>query len=696
MLKKTRKQIITLGIAGLVSTGSLFSGTSLNCVYAQEEMAAAETAEGVPEEQAADTDEKDKVKAKPSESEDSLNINIRNSSNEYIVGLNAKLYKTDEATVNAVINEHKEYLTDYFVQERVKETGSLSAEWITSSDSRSIKKEAGFYVLFTNNDQLPNLYISISESGEVKTGFYNYDSGAINWDSTDDKTIDYKSSSYNNLESYVNPKIRVRNARTKGASIDSAKVALYKKTASELLEVTGSRNAWGEYEYKIDYPAEYVIRNTEIADSYKKFADIEFSVVRNTQTGLAEFVLADKSRDDINLISYSGDSVMDLEPMYFPQETYEAYFDIIADYSDTASFPVAVKTDLSGLSGLEWALKDPEVLANTDIKLYKYDYIDYISIIDENGGMTGATQGAIWETLKSKAQLIEQWSAAEQSHTINISPGDYYIAVNDTLFGLNEPSVYFGLIGGEGDIREYDIYGEDHSKNYIEDPGNLFVKIDAFDLWAKYVDPAIMIKSPDGVSLSEGTEIEIYRKDGDKLIKTDRTAKNQEGIYYGYDSEIGSYINTFMEHPGTYIIRCIKAPDGYAPFSDITVKTVTNEYGYPEIEILDDNGNDVKIRGFYGDTPIYYHMDINPALIEISLKRNSAASGVSGGAVPVGYVSENVENASPANTKGSDAKVVSAAKTGDGNNTAAYLAAAGAVVAAAAGAVIVRKRKKED
>ena len=158
----------------------------------------------------------------------------------------------------------------------------------------------------------------------------------------------------------------------------------------------------------------------------------------------------------------------------------------------------------------------------------------------------------------------------------------------------------------------------------------------------------------------------------------------------------GSYINTFMEHPGTYIIRCIKAPDGYAPFSDITVKTVTNEYGYPEIEILDDNGNDVKIRGFYGDTPIYYHKDINPALIEISLKRNSAASGVSGGAVPVGYVSGNVENASPANTKWSDAKVVSAAKTGDGNNTAAYLAAAGAVVAAAAGAVIVRKRKKED
>lgn len=695
MLKKTKRQIITLGIAGILSAGSLFSGVALNTVYAQDEPPAASEEnqkEKATNASGAMQEEENKDDATSGQdSEDSLSINIRNNRNEYITGLKAYIYNIDEATVNSVINEHKEYLTNYFVREKAKAAGKLSAEWMTSSASQIIKKEAGFYVLFTNNDQMPNLYISISESGGVKTGFYNYDPGAINWNSTDDKTIDYKNGTYNNLESYVNPKIRVRDLRYKGVSVESAKVALYKKTLSGLLEVTGSRNPGGEFEYSIDYPADYVIKNTDIAESYKKFADVEFSVVRSADTGSAEFVLADKSRDDIDLISYSGDSVMYEEPVYGSQETYEAYFDIVVDHADVATFPVTVKTDLSDLAGLEWALKDPEVLANTDIKLYKYNYMDYMSIIDENGGMMGATQGVIWETLKSKAQLVEQWSAAEQAHAINIGPGDYYIAVNDTMYGSNAPSVYFGVLEGEGDIREYDIYGEDSSKNYIEDPGNLFVKIHDSDLWAKYVDPAIMIKSQDGVSLSEGTEIEIYRKDGDKLIKTDRTAKNQKGTCYDYDSEIGSYINTFMEHPGTYIIRCIKAPDGYAPFSDITVKTITNEYGYPEIEILDNNGVDVKISGFYyKGTPNYYRKDIDPALIEISLKRSSASSGV-----PDGAASGNVENASPANTKASGAKVVSAAKTGDSGLSAIYLVAAGAAVAAV-GAVIVRKCKKEE
>ncbi len=47
MLKKTRKQIITFGITGIVGAGSLFSGIALNSVYAQEETQAVEVSEEV-------------------------------------------------------------------------------------------------------------------------------------------------------------------------------------------------------------------------------------------------------------------------------------------------------------------------------------------------------------------------------------------------------------------------------------------------------------------------------------------------------------------------------------------------------------------------------------------------------------------------------------------------------------------------
>ena len=304
----------------------------------------------------------------------------------------------------------------------------------------------------------------------------------------------------------------------------------------------------------------------------------------------------------------------------------------------TEMFPVDFRTILG--SDMGWIEeKDPSILNNLEIKLYKLDIERYREIIDENlGGFFNLTRGTIYNQAISEAQLVDKWSLSESNHITNLSGGDYFLSAHDSLYGLNEPYPYFTITDDGKEMYSYEIEGskdDDITSTTIYKEGSvgtsreIKVNITHADLLVKYIDPLINIYDSSGNNITDKCEIAFYKKDNMDYKKDNMELNLTTGTYvsifhdrYDRDEYGGCSKTAALEHPGTHIIRCVNVPPGYKKFDDVTLEIRNQKYvddgsdmGWPIIEIDDK----CKSYAKWALEPNIWYNHIDPAIINITL-----------------------------------------------------------------------------
>ena len=315
-----------------------------------------------------------------------------------------------------------------------------------------------------------------------------------------------------------------------------------------------------------------------------------------------------------------------------PLDYFNKYADLIAetawvenDNSDVTqscevSFNTVYNSTYDGNDLEVLFSKDPSILDKIEIKLYKLSADRFYSIAQEHGGYAGATSGGITNQAIEEGELIDTWTATEEKHIVEqLTDGDYFITVNGELYRNNNPRLYFKIEENGKIIKllknyEYrDSISPYEEITIFEEGGKgsareLDIKTSSSDLLAHYIDPDINITDNSGNSVE--CEIEVFRKEGDSLEKNLTTSNRGDyNIFWLQGS--GNY-TAALEHPGTHIIKCKKAPYGYKKFDDVIVNTSTKEGGYPSVSLVD-NKNATIIEG-----DVWLRMGY-PVIITISL-----------------------------------------------------------------------------
>ena len=301
--------------------------------------------------------------------------------------------------------------------------------------------------------------------------------------------------------------------------------------------------------------------------------------------------------------------------------------------ADVLKYPVEIKTVLRENMG--WTSKDPSILDNMEIKLYKLDIERFKEIIDEHGGMfiTASTAG-IYNQAISEAQLVDKWSLSESNHITDLSGGDYFLSKHDSLCGENPPYPYFSISNDGKKMNSYAIGGNKDSitSTTIYEEGStgtsrtIDVNVSSPDLVAKYIDPIIHIYDSSGNNITNKCKVDFYKKDNMGL---NRTTGTDVSIFHGIQNN--DAITAALEHPATHIIRCVSVPLGYKKFDDVTLE-ITNktdidgrDQGWPHLEI------DANCKS-YADWELYepdiWYRQAKPAVIKITLEDAVMADSV--------------------------------------------------------------------
>ena len=321
--------------------------------------------------------------------------------------------------------------------------------------------------------------------------------------------------------------------------------------------------------------------------------------------------------------------------------------------AEESSYDVNIKIDLNE-DIMYWDSKDPSMLDDIEIKLYKLNYDRYYYLYQE--WRNWRSYNETLNELIEEAEYIGAMNASVEDHPYDLSDGDYFVTVNESMItgsrvGIgdsnkyNIPHSYFRVANNGNEIRILDLYpSEDNYEMYKEGVAQISkdinLKIRSMDLLVKYIDPDICITDSSGNNLK--CDIEIYKDNNGNLEKNLTTADRQDHYIYwvqkyaqdyaqnhGFDAS-GAY-TAALEYPGTNIIRCQKPPYGYKKFDDVKLMLEKSYYS-GEIRLVGDNVNydsDVghqslesdneKVTIYYPDG-VYYRMG-TPVIINIELKK---------------------------------------------------------------------------
>ena len=336
----------------------------------------------------------------------------------------------------------------------------------------------------------------------------------------------------------------------------------------------------------------------------------------------------------------------------------------INDYGK-ASHPVKINAEI-----IDWKAGKAESVGNDAtiiisrlpfVKEDAYESFTDVNVTKREVGRFATVDGSISQVLTEGVYRIE---------------GEY----KDGNSPVYTRSCYI-VVKGNGKIDRIDYGNNTETKTDLSEI--------TLDFMYSTIDFGLSFKNEGGDDLTQDTVIEIFKKEGDELIKVENSAiKTIE--------EVQGYLFTGLLENSTYVIKCVSVPEGYEKFDDVTIETrdsTITDRNY--IIITDKKGTDISEP----DKTVHYGK-----VYDVILKKKADVSGTTGdtGKAVNQTDSSNVKagtgavvrnNASPGT--GSVSKV-NAAGTGDKAPTAVF-AGTGIVAAALAGIIAALKlRKRAD
>ena len=280
-------------------------------------------------------------------------------------------------------------------------------------------------------------------------------------------------------------------------------------------------------------------------------------------------------------------------------------------------------TDSSGTAHFEYGMPIPGL----EVDLYKIDIDDYKDlIIEASNSAVGGNDIVHAESnlIKEKGEKVNDWTFQDSPYELDLEPG-HYVVLDDTAIG-EEHHAAFTITDDLSIVPVYNsnkIVDGVYTNEIIFEKGEFnwdMVKDDTVYLlssrWVVYVDANIVVSNSYNDNLADDTQIELYRKDGDTLYPVN-VSKEEIQLYAA--SPFKAFIGDCY-YPGTYVIKCTKAPAGYEPFDDITFSIGRNDYNFPLFKIEDSGNSKVEITSSDGvSEPYYSAQDADPAVIKIKI-----------------------------------------------------------------------------
>ncbi len=114
---------------------------------------------------------------------------------------------------------------------------------------------------------------------------------------------------------------------------------------------------------------------------------------------------------------------------------------VIAAELPTVSYPVHVNRVFSGVPKVFF--ENPSYFDNIEIKLYRLSFEKYEKIKDDR-----------FSSIFSEAELCDKWSASESDHQVNLSDGDYFITVSESLSRRHYIYSYYHIADNGSKIQD--------------------------------------------------------------------------------------------------------------------------------------------------------------------------------------------------------------------------------------------------
>lgn len=283
--------------------------------------------------------------------------------------------------------------------------------------------------------------------------------------------------------------------------------------------------------------------------------------------------------DDEMINSGKGDSSEDQNKDASLRENENIKDDVSEDI--TADINIETRVDFSYTHGGNEG--DYRITSGIKNSLYRLDFDVWKNLVEQTYGNNLFDEEVRRQVILT-GEKITSWESTDSATNIkSLKPGIYCIVLDGPKGnnGITTINVY-----DDGSVRYAPEYDSDSGwgKSGRVDEGNTIWH--TVDLSAKYDIVSFYIEDSAGRELTQGAQVEVYRKNGDKLTKIDTQT--------GECPSFGKYhFCSLLEYPGTYVIKCVSMPNGFKNFSDITFEIVQNEKGYPRIGTLEKNNNNL-------------------------------------------------------------------------------------------------------